>query len=93
MVVGDSLSTCLVLVVMGIRLIACIYHDPAYNLGLLAYLRRKQRIWWAKLTFTWLHTYGHPIPRHVLDLVWLIPLPMDWMRLKKIKKKFDLLGI
>jgi hypothetical protein len=29
----------------------------------------------------------------MLDLVRLIPLPMDWMGLEKNKKKFDLLGI
>jgi hypothetical protein len=29
---------------------------------------------------------------YYLGLVRLIPLPMDWMRLEKIKKKFDLLG-
>jgi hypothetical protein len=28
-----------------------------------------------------------------LGLVRLIPLPMDWMRLEKIKKGFDLVGI
>jgi hypothetical protein len=35
----------------------------------------------------WLEDQPH------LDLVRLIPLPMDWMRLEKIKKEFDLLGI
>jgi hypothetical protein len=28
-----------------------------------------------------------------LGLVRLIPLPMDWMGLEKIKKEFDLIGI
>jgi hypothetical protein len=28
-----------------------------------------------------------------LGLVRLIPLPMDWIELKKIKKEFDLVGI
>jgi hypothetical protein len=29
----------------------------------------------------------------VLDLVRLFPIHMDWMRLEKILKKFDLFGI
>jgi hypothetical protein len=34
-----------------------------------------------------------PFPDPIQGLVRLIPLPMDWMGLEKIKKGFDLVGI
>jgi hypothetical protein len=39
------------------------------------------------------YIFGGPDICSLLGLVRLIPLPMDYMRLEKIKKEFDLVGI